>query len=477
MPRAHANAARRGCLHAILALLLVPVVVAAIFGAPWLVASVLPVGDLTRVLLSLGGSFALLVAFAVLALRYAAKQTAKLDAAFAAVGAEAHGLVPNLREYRGTREGRALSALYARGGGVELSIASNARARVAITSSSLTRSARELVGLPTLPPHSDPALAHLVVLARDVSYAGALLADPIGRAAVLALLHDPSGTEHRWVHVGPTSVRLTRKWMDVERAREDVPGHVDALAQLAALGERLPIAGPPETETALERAGRAMPRLAPKIVLGVMAAGLGLVTLVAGAAAIALMLDPPRRPEGPVVLEGVIAASQPTVESPVGSPVVWAEVTMTPWLRNPPTRPTGPVPRVERRLGSERVLLDLPTGPRALRVTSSQPFRRVWPERKVARRGSDWERSAPPGQAAPDMTQGYAVEVVALRPGDPVFAVLDEDGELRELWRASEEDFAQIERVFHLAIGVIGALALLALLGAVACVVLLLRRR
>jgi hypothetical protein len=269
----YTRAAQRGCGGAILQLVLVVASVAFLFGVPGLVAVVLPASvDPTLRLAIVGGSLVVgLLLFVVGAFGFAMRRTGVLDAGFAPFGVPGRSFIPNLREYHGAAHGRELDATYTRRGGVlDVALAARSGTKITIGRGAATRRARELLGLSTMPPSSDPALAGLVIAADEPAWAERWLADPAVRATLQALLHDPAGREIRWVFVRPDVVKVVRRWIDPDRTAATIPDMVSVLAGLAESVERQ---GPPTrlvATNALETSFRRSPTLAAFALVGVI---------------------------------------------------------------------------------------------------------------------------------------------------------------------------------------------------------------
>lgn len=254
------RAAGRSLGSTLLTLVLIPVVVAVVFGLPALVTYLLPLEGVARLATFFGGVLVLLFGFVAGALAFAMLRTGVLDAGFGALGMRGSSTIPNIRHYRGQRGGRELFGTYARRGGLlELAVELATGAQAAFTMQSTVGTVRELVGLSPLQASGDPALAGIVSHGADPGWTHALLSSPGVPQALRALLEDPSGREIRWVHVRPGCVKITRRWIDPDAAGATLLAQADALEVLASACARLGAPGRPIAEGALERRARHSP--------------------------------------------------------------------------------------------------------------------------------------------------------------------------------------------------------------------------
>ncbi len=298
MPDPIVRARGRGCVVQLVSLV-VAVGVVGVFLVVAMGAGSLAPGDGVSQLAVFGACFlALIVAFAVGAVMFAAGRSRVLDPGFAQLGIAGAGSLPNLREYHGTWSGRAVDALYVRRGPLlETSVDARIHGALAVgTRTGVGDLVRGALGLPTITLH-DPAFAHLTVAAADGAWAAAVLATPAVRDGVLRAMHDPTGREHRVVAIRPGAVRMTRRFFDPARAVGEVAPMVALLSSIGAAVEALPPPSSPVALTDFERMARKAPgAMGARVVVWLLVG----VLLVVAVVSIAVMVAAPSlaRPVG-----------------------------------------------------------------------------------------------------------------------------------------------------------------------------------
>lgn len=220
-----------------------------------------------------------------------------------------------------------------------------------------------------------------------------------------------------------------------------------------------------------------------------VAAALIFCALAAGGVAVAIATDPPADgppPPGVGVIEGRLA-SGPTVDSPVGAPVLFGQVRVAYCCVGASSQRTGlsaehlwagdvgdPLVDIETSRGVERVRLGDPWT--TWRVTRSAPDVRrpslaglpvvaaAVPRWRQLERGSSFRH--------------FLVSVLAVRPGDDLVVEVDPAGDVTRTWVGGRSAFdAHRDDGEGLRLALTAALsALAALLGAAAILTLVLRR-
>lgn len=294
------RAQARGCLGSAVAMVVVPAVTVAIFAGAGVAAMAFPAGSVERVVAFSVAIVALMGAFVVAALLFAARRTRALDPAFAALGVTPSGSLLNIREFHGPCPaigGRTVDALFARRGPVlETHVSTALHTTLAVgTRTALGTLLRDAVGA-TEVAHNDPALGGFVVTADDPDWARAALGDPAFRDVVLRAVSDRTGNELRVFALRPGAVRLTRRYFSPDAIAHEIKPMIELLASAAAIVERFP--PPPRAVqlSAVEQRARTAPtRMGVLIALGLVGVVLVGTVCIAGVMIAATASDAPRQ--------------------------------------------------------------------------------------------------------------------------------------------------------------------------------------
>jgi hypothetical protein len=163
----------------------------------------------------------------------------------------------NGRQYHGLVGGRQVDAYFYRGPTLDLYLGANVKTRLGVGAKS--GAGRVVAGVLKRQPLAvaDPDLQRLALFAHDDAWAGALLADPTARAALLRLTRDEGGYEIRQLSFQPEAVFLGLYHTDLRRiTAESLRQWVDDLNALARAAEALPPPAEILAATTLERTTR-----------------------------------------------------------------------------------------------------------------------------------------------------------------------------------------------------------------------------
>src|SRR5689334_14434398 len=181
----------------------------------------------------------------------------QLDDAFTPLGLTGSMYLLNGRQYHGAAGGRQVDVYYYRGSTLDLYVSTPLKTRLGISMKDSIGQA--VAGLINRQPINlnDPELSRLNIFPTDETWARALLADPVAKAAILRLTADQGPYELRQVLLQPEAFLLRCAHIDQKKITNENAQHwLSDLTSLARTAEGLPAPEKIVEASSLERSTR-----------------------------------------------------------------------------------------------------------------------------------------------------------------------------------------------------------------------------